>query len=201
MTSALEKGELSKIATAYTEELVSLQKGNTGATAVHRDNSAGKRAKEATSAYKKANAGEGDLAGATNELSNALDTLLVTAADRATWAQRKSSHRSAAWSPKMATHSAALNFLRQSGRWPLVLLRQKLAQLPPEQQQLMPTPWDDARALIAPKAAKDDWASVAEEKIVELRRELSAATKEYDRVRTNHRTEVREKARRLGKTG
>ena len=54
MTSALEKGELTKIATAYTEELKSLQKGNTGATAVHRD-------KDATSAYKKAKAGEGVL--------------------------------------------------------------------------------------------------------------------------------------------
>ncbi len=201
MTSALEKGEPSKIAAAYIAELVSLQKGNTGATAVHQDNSAGKRAKDATSAYKKAKDGEGDLAKATNDLSNALDKLLVAAADRATWAQRKSSHRNAAWSPKMATHSAALNFLRQSGRWSLALLRQKLAQLPLEQQQLMPTPWDDARALLAPKAAKDDWASVAEEKIMELRRELSAATKEYDRARINHRTAVREKARRLGETG
>ena len=133
MTSALENGELSKIATAYTEELKALQKENTGTTSVHRNNTAGKRAKEATSDHEKAKAGEGNLADTTNELSNALDKLPVEAADRATWAQRRTSHRKAAWPPQMAEHSAALSFLKQSVRWQLPHLRGKRSQLTPAQ--------------------------------------------------------------------
>ena len=48
---------------------------------MHRHNTAGKRAKEAASDYEEAKKGEGNLANATNELSNALDKLLVEAAD------------------------------------------------------------------------------------------------------------------------
>ena len=153
MTSALEKGELSKIATAYTEELEALQKGNAGATAVHKDSTIGKRAKEVELAYRKAKKEEGDLADATNTLSNELDKMLVEAANRATCPQRKTPHRNTAWSPLMASHTAALNFLKQSGRWPTPRLRRNLSQLPPEQRKLIQTPRGDALALPEPQAA------------------------------------------------
>ena len=69
MASSLEKGGLSKIATAYTGELEALQKGNSGPTAVriHKCNYVGKRAKEAEVAYRKAKKAERDLTGAVDK--------------------------------------------------------------------------------------------------------------------------------------
>ena len=90
---------------------------------MHRNNTVGNRAKEAASYYWDAKKGGGNLANATNELSNALGRLPVEAVNKATWVQRRTSHRKAAWSPQMAGHSAALYFLKQSVRWPLPHLR------------------------------------------------------------------------------
>ena len=59
MASSLEKGELSKITTAYTKELEALQKGNTRGTAVRKDNTVRKRAKAADLACRKAKMGGG----------------------------------------------------------------------------------------------------------------------------------------------
>ena len=70
VTSALKKGELSRAATAYAGELEAVQKGNTGVTAVHKDNTVGSRAEGAERTYRKARKGEGDLADATNTLSS-----------------------------------------------------------------------------------------------------------------------------------
>ena len=176
ITSALEKGEHSRIATAYTDELEALQKGNTGATAVHKDNSAGKRAGEAERAYRKAKKGDGDLDEATNTLSNALDKMLVEAANRATWAQRRTSRRKAAWSPKMATHSAALIFLKQSSKWTMLRLKRNLARLPPVQQALMP-PWDENMLEMTHQLAQAAWEKEAEEAKKRIRKELGEATK------------------------
>ena len=54
VTSTLEKGELSKVATAYKVELEALHKGNSVTAAVHRNNTVGKRAKDAANNYEKA---------------------------------------------------------------------------------------------------------------------------------------------------
>ena len=143
VTSALEGGEHSKIALAYTEELDTLRLGDTGATAVHNGNTVGKRAKEAELAYRRAKKEEGDLIAASNTLSNALGKLLVEAASRAISGQRRTLRRHADWSLLTATHTAALNFLQQSERWQLPYLRVKLSQFPPDPRELMPTPWGE----------------------------------------------------------
>ena len=82
--------------------------------------------------------------------------MLVEVANRTTWPQRKTSHRNAAWSPLMALHTAALNFLKQSARLPTPRIRRKLSQFPPEQRKRIPT-WEDALALPEPHAAKGAW--------------------------------------------
>ena len=43
-------------------------------------------------------------------LLTAIDKMLMEAASRVTWGQRRTSRRNAVWSPLMATHTAALNF-------------------------------------------------------------------------------------------
>ena len=133
---ALE-GELRRVSTAHTDELEAVQQGNTGATAVHIESTVGKRARETELAYRKAKKGESDLTGGTNALSSALDEMLTGAANRATWAQRRTPLRKAVWSLLMATRTVPLNFLKQSDRWPMPRPRRKLPQLPHIQRELM----------------------------------------------------------------
>ena len=127
--------------------------------------------------------------------------MLVEVVNRATWPQRKTPRRGVAWSPLMASHTVSLNFLKQSGRWPAQRLRRKLSQLPPEQRVLPPTPRDDALALPGPQAAKGAWEHEVALAEMKIRKALGVATKEYGRACVTNRVKVRERIRRLGKTG
>ena len=111
VTSTRIKGNLSNTAEAYTKELGAMLGKNPGAVASRKDNTAAKRVKDATAAYKEASKSGVDLKAVTNTLSNAMDTLLIEAADRAAWNLRQSANRKARWSPTMAKHTAALKFL------------------------------------------------------------------------------------------
>ena len=84
VTSARTKGELSNAAEAYTKELDAMLGKNPGAVAPRKDNTTGKRVKDATAAYKEASKSGVDLKAVTNALPSAMDTLLVEAANRAT---------------------------------------------------------------------------------------------------------------------
>ena len=88
VTSARIKGELSDTAEAHTKELGAMLGENPGANASRKYNTTGKGVKDATAAYKEAKESGMGLTTATNALSNAMDKLLVEAADRATWGQR-----------------------------------------------------------------------------------------------------------------
>jgi hypothetical protein len=72
---------------------------NPGAEASRKDNTVGKRVKDATAAYKEARKTGQGMAAATNKLSNSMDKLLVEAANRATWGQRQTRSRKAGCPP------------------------------------------------------------------------------------------------------
>ena len=113
VTSALVHGGNSDTAQAYADELEAMVGEIPGSTTVRNDNTVGKRVKYATSAFKDAKKYGNDLAAATNTLPDAMDKLLVDAANRATWGQRQIKSRHASWSPSMAKYTAALKFLRK----------------------------------------------------------------------------------------
>ena len=201
VTSARIKGELSNAAEAYTKELNAMFGKNPRAIASRKDNTAGKRVKDAIAAYKDASKSGGDLKTATNTLSNAMDTLLVEAADRATWSLRHSANRKAGWSPTMAKHTAALKFLQKSQRWQIPCLRIQLSELRQEQQDELPSPWERDRALKDPIGARNAWLKDTREAQKKIRYALSEASKRHDRACINSNTTAREHAHRLGRTG
>ena len=147
MTPARIKGELSDITEAYTKELDAMLGKSPGACATRGDNTAGKRVKDATLAYKEAKGSGIGLTTVTNTLSDDMDKLLVEAANRAMWGQRQTASRKAGWSPTMAKHTAILKFPSKSKNWRIRCLRTKLSELPHEQQNELPSPWESSSAL------------------------------------------------------
>ena len=174
---------------------------NPGADASRKDNTVGKRVKDATAAYKEAKKTGRGVTEATNKLSDSMDKLLVEAANRATWDQRQTRSRKAGRSPSMAKLTVALKFLRRSKEWQLPFLRGQLSELTPELQDELPSPWDSRRAAGDPRGAREAWPTDSQEAEKRIRRGLSEASKRHQRTCINNNTAAREHARRLGKTG
>ena len=94
---------------------------NPGANTSRKDNTTGRRVKDATAGCKEAKESGISLTVVTNTLSNDVDKLLADAVDRATCGQRQTARRKVGWSPTMAKHNAALKSLQKSKNWQVIV--------------------------------------------------------------------------------
>ena len=103
----------------------------------------------------------------------------------------------------MSKHTAALKFLKKSKQWSAQRLENRLAELPKEQRDNLPSPWtpgDTSKDPQGAKAAFTAWLARVGAAQTKLRRAVGEASKRHARAIFNSCLAAREQERRLVKT-